>query len=273
MRTVLIVLVAIVLAACGATTKIDGHKIRATASSVVERDVVTDGLHERAPAWFKEYWRGFLRRAEGGYAVMALDRNGRGAHYVFCAGSGECSRLNTATARSWADVHYKHGSLKGCRAQVREEFPTAKPDCAIYAINNKIVWQGVLPWERQASSSVTRAVQEQYGAKSEPSDKLSKHSIAVTWEGHRGILTGSVTIRQGARSGRMSVKLAERDETCEGQFWFMGRDTGGWDMDCGNGLSANGQFTGFGEDKGGRGEGTDSLGRKVQYILGAAGSG
>ena len=204
---------------------------------------------------------------------MAFDRNGRGAYYVFCAGSGECNRLNTATARSWVDVNYKHRSLKGCRAQVRKEFPTAKPDCAIYAINNKIVWQGPLPWERQASSTVTRALREQSSTTSDPSNRLSAHSIAVMWEGHRGVLTGSVTIRQGAHSGRMSVDLAEARATCEGQFWFTGRDTGGWEMDCGNGLSANGQFTGFGEDKGGRGEGTDSLGRKIHYILGAAGSG
>lgn len=126
--------------------------------------------------------------------MLAIDRNARGTFYVYCSEGPSCKVLNLGSHKSYADVHYKHGALKGCREQVKKEFPATKPDCAIYTINNKIVWQGPLPWERQASSSVPRAVQEQYGAKSEPSGKLSKHSIAVTWEGHRGVLTGSVTV-------------------------------------------------------------------------------
>lgn len=71
----------------------------------------------------------------------------------------------------------------------------------------------------------------------------------------------------------MSVDPAVAKTTCESQFWLTQRNRGNWEIDCGEGLTANGQFTGLGEDKGGRGEGTDSLGRKIQYILGAAGSG
>lgn len=104
-------------------------------------------LHRNAPAWFHDYWRAYLAHAAGGYATIAVDRNGRGASYVYCLGSAGCINNNAAWARSFTDVRYKHRALRQCNEHVRREFPTAKPDCAIYAINNKIVWKGSLPWK------------------------------------------------------------------------------------------------------------------------------
>ena len=107
---------------------------------------VTGGLHDRAPQWFKDYWRAYLGHAAGGYGTIAVDRNGRRASYVYCLGSAGCASNSAAQWRSFTEVNYKHRALKDCSEHVRREFPTVKPDCAIYAINNKIVWKGPLPW-------------------------------------------------------------------------------------------------------------------------------
>lgn len=272
MRMAAIVLSTAVLAACTTPTQIEGHKIRATAEPVVETVAVTDGLHENAPAWFKEWWRSYLSHAEGSYAVLALDRNGRGGHYIYCSGGG-CHNFNQVWARSYSDVHYKHEAIEKCSERVREQYPAVRPDCAIYAIKNKVVWQGKLPWESGHVSSATRTNYKANSATQESSGTPSVRSIAVTWEGHRGILTGVVALRQGARSGRMSIELADSSTACEGQFWLTGARNGRWEIDCGDGLTAEGRFTGFGADKGARGEGKDSRGREIQYILGTAGSG
>lgn len=134
------------LAACVTSNTIEGHQVRATAETVTERVEVTGGVHDRAPAWFKDYWKKYLRHAGGGYGTLAVDRNGLGASYVYCSGSSGCMNNNASWARSFTDVNYKHRALKQCDEHVRNTYPTRKPDCAIYAINNKIVWTGKLPW-------------------------------------------------------------------------------------------------------------------------------
>lgn len=138
---------AFLAAACTTTDTIEGQKIRASAQTVVETVEVTGGLHDKAPQWFKDYWREYMQRAAGGYATMAMDRQLRGVQYVYCP-TAPCRQMrHDPRARTFLQVEYKHGALKGCRAVVRENFPAAKPRCAIYAINEKIVWKGPLPWK------------------------------------------------------------------------------------------------------------------------------
>ena len=140
LRAALIVaLAAAALAACTPPTHVEGHKIRATAATA-------DVLHEGAPAWFTEWWGDYLHRARGGHAVLALDRNGRGGWYVYC-GTGGCHLLDDIWAGPIKDVHYEHRALKLCRAGVAKAHPAARPACALYAIKDKIVWRGPLPWE------------------------------------------------------------------------------------------------------------------------------
>ena len=134
-----VVLAATALAACTPPTHIEGHKIRATAASA-------GALHQGAPAWFTAWWGDYLRHAQGRYAVLALDRNGRGGWYVYC-GAGGCHLLDHIRARPIKDVQYEHRALERCREAVAKVHPATRPACALYAIKNKIVWQGPLPWE------------------------------------------------------------------------------------------------------------------------------
>ena len=143
----IVVLAAAALAACAPVTHVEGHKIRATAASA-------GALHEGAPAWFTAWWGDYLRHAQGRYAVLALDRNGRGGWYAYCATSG-CHVLDNPFARGVKDVHYTHRALQGCRDAVAEAHPADRPGCALYAIKDKIVWQGSLPWEG-AEDATTR---------------------------------------------------------------------------------------------------------------------
>lgn len=260
------------LAACTTTGEIEGHKVRGTVPQ--EQATTTTDLHAEAPQWFKDRWQNYLRIADGNYAVLAVDRNSRGTGYVYCApGYGGLCRGNAGWTQAFKDTNYKYPALRYCAQDVKNNFPAEKPDCAIYAIKDKIVWQGNLPWETQRNSMATHTSVETANNTSGVSSGLSSRSIAVTWEGHRGVLTGVVTLHQGARSGRMSIELADNKTACEGQFWLTGVQNGQWEIDCGNGLTARGSFTGLGAEKGARGEGTDSRGREIQYILGAADTG
>ena len=65
---------------------------------------------------------------------------------VYCSGGG-CHTLEGSQGGSWKDLNYKHGALDLCRQNVRESFPAYKPNCAIYAIKDTIVWKGRFPWE------------------------------------------------------------------------------------------------------------------------------
>lgn len=130
---------AAVLAACSPATHVDGHKIRAGAESA-------EALHDGAPAWFTAWWGDYRRHARNGYAVLALDRSGQGGWYVYCGTIG-CHVLDHVSVGSIRDVHYKYPALEHCREAVEKAVPATAPDCAIYAIRDKIVWQGPLPWE------------------------------------------------------------------------------------------------------------------------------
>ena len=135
----------LVLAGCVTTSStIEGHKVRGTAEPPVE--VLSDGyLHRAAPQWFRDGWRDYLDQAGGNFAVLAVDRNLKGWGYVRCIGA-QC-RTISPTGRSWREVNYKHGALDNCRESVRDNHPAHRPDCAIYAIGDKIVWKGRMPWE------------------------------------------------------------------------------------------------------------------------------
>lgn len=146
MKTMIAIGVAMLVAACVSTGEIDGHRIRGTAAPPVEQPMVANDLHQDAPAWFIDGWHRYLDDADGRYAVLAVDRNGRGWGYVYCA-SGGCQTLDGAQNKSWKDLKYHHGALDFCRKNVRENFPAYKPNCAIYAIKDKIVWEGRFPWE------------------------------------------------------------------------------------------------------------------------------
>ena len=148
------ILAAAALAACAAPTHIEGHAIRAVAGSAAGDAASAQRLHQGAPAWFEDWWRAYLRHARGGHAVLALDRNGRGGWYVYCATAG-CHRLDHPFTRSVRDVHYTHRALERCRTRIGEADPAARPDCALYAIRNKIVWQGPLPWEGDRAPAAT----------------------------------------------------------------------------------------------------------------------
>lgn len=181
---ILVLTAAVTLAACTTSNTIDGHQIRGTATPETpveqaarefwedvgrdvadaygddpqvqaaikarqaERRVTEDSrdLHRHAPAWMRERWAEYLELAAGSYAVLALDRNGNGVGVTYCRGS-KCGGPMTSTGRSWRDVHYKHGALDNCRESVRNFAPAERPDCAIYAVKDKIVWKGRMPWE------------------------------------------------------------------------------------------------------------------------------
>ena len=184
MRTTLILAaVALALVACTSSNTIDGHQVRGTAAPEtpveqaarefwedVGRDVAdaygddpqvqavirarqaermaaedSGNLHAGAPQWFRDGWRRYLNDADGRYAVLAVDRNARGWGYVYCR-AADCHVLEGARNKSWKDTQYKHKALELCRENVREYAPAHRPNCAVYAIKDKIVWRGKMPW-------------------------------------------------------------------------------------------------------------------------------
>ena len=143
---VAIIGVALLATACVSTGEIDGHRIRGTAEPTVRLLTTADGLQAHAPQWFKDGWVRYLGDAQGRYAVLAVDRNGIGWGYVYCQSIG-CHLLEGAQNKSWKDLRYKSKALELCRKNVREYYPARRPECEIYAIKDKIVWEGALPWE------------------------------------------------------------------------------------------------------------------------------
>ncbi len=138
--------VALLATACTTTGEVEGHRVRGTAEPPTQVTVATN-LHADAPQWFKVTWRRYLELADGNYGVMAADRNGRGAGSVYCGqGYGGLCRNHHSWSKAFKDIYYSR-ALNNCTEHVRINFPALKPDCAIYAIQDKIVWKGKMPWK------------------------------------------------------------------------------------------------------------------------------
>ena len=258
---------ALVVTACTTTGEMEGQRIRGTASPPTQEAFATD-LHADAPQWFKETWRRYLELSDGNYGVMAADRNGRGAGYVYCdPGSGGLCKSHHKWSATFKDVNYKRRALNFCVQHVRENYPALKPDCALYAITDKIVWKGPMPW------SVAAATRQDTRAATSLKSKgnAEQRTFTLSWVGSTDVYRGIMTYQQGNNLGRMSTTMAGRD--CEGQFQFTSGRRGQWEIDCSDGwISASGEFTATGGPNGGsRGTGVDNEGRMVEFVVDPAG--
>ena len=145
MKAALIIGVALLTAACVSKGEIEGHRITATAK-IPEKPI--PDLYEEAPEEAREVWRRYLAHAQGRYAVLAVDRKARGYYYIYCnPGYGGLCDMPGNQGSAFKDANYKYPALEGCRQNVRGNYPAVKPDCAIFAIRDKIVWKGPMPWE------------------------------------------------------------------------------------------------------------------------------
>ena len=243
---------ALVVAGCTAEDTVLGHKVRATAQSVQQTTATGTDVLAGAPRSTRDGWQQYLGRVQGRFGIFALDRNTGSSAYVYCI-AADCNRWRSASARANVEVHYKHGALKACRELVREHYPGERPDCAIFAINDKIVWEGDYPWE--AATATQRR---------EP-PAMEPHRLTLSWAGSAETYSGSVNVwrREGVRRyfGLLS------GHSCGGSLYYEAARSGEWSLMC-PGLTAEGEFTATdAPDGGARGTGVDSRGRTVEFVL------
>ena len=122
---------AFTLAACGGGGVWD-QKERGTAAE----------LHENAPQKFKNIWEQYQKSKNAdpsSFGILALDRNLNGGGWIYCW--RYCNLMTPTVISQW-----RGKALQACRQDVRDNAPAEKPDCAVYAVGDKIVWTGSLPW-------------------------------------------------------------------------------------------------------------------------------
>ncbi|KIM00095.1 hypothetical protein CCC_02883 [Paramagnetospirillum magnetotacticum MS-1] len=90
--------------------------------------------------------------------------------------------------------------------------------------------------------------------------------LAFEWEGHLGLLAGTVTY--SLESTNIAVTLPNGQGGCTG---FAGKTpTGDWSLSCTNGLTAAGTYTANADGKGSTGSGLDNQGRKIKFSVGGS---
>ena len=91
--------------------------------------------------------------------------------------------------------------------------------------------------------------------------------IAVEWEGYGKLIVGQINLNPGARV--ISSQLPDNDGACTGDYKYLSKGKGIWNIRCTNDLKASGKFAAFGKNKSASGIGTDSNGRKGKYTISA----
>ena len=131
---VLVAALGLTLAACSrdASMSVLSQKERGTAAE----------LHENAPQKFKNIWERYQKTKNAdpsGFGILALDRNLNGGGILYCW--RYCNHVTPTAISQW-----RGEALQRCQREVRDNAPAEKPDCAVYAVGDKIVWTGPLPW-------------------------------------------------------------------------------------------------------------------------------
>ena len=228
-----------------------------------ERSERNEQVHANAPARFVGAWERYLTQAQGRYGILALDRNLNGMAWKYCVSGcqGLFGNQNQAIKSAWA-----FQALDQCEDAARKHAPGIKPDCDIYALRDEIVWRHAFPWRVKADPSARR--EPAISTPPKVPSQLSTRTVATTWEGYADVMTGQISFEIGrpGQSQQIIMVLDDGKMTCDGSY----RDRRAtWTIECTNGRSASGRFVGLGAGKGARGTGTDSLGYKVQFIMGA----
>ena len=216
-----------------------------TTEDALQRVEQSREFQQNAPQWFKAYWKSYLQ--EPGPIVFALALDGSYAYYYRCSsGPSVCSGVSAATGLAVTQCQ------QGSRTRSR---------CDVYAKRRSIVWKHAIPWGA--------GVKPVASTPPKTPSMLSTRTVATTWEGYADVMTGQVSFEVGrpGQSQQIIMVLDDGKMTCDGSYHDR-RAT--WTIECTNGRLANGRFVGLGAGKGARGTGTDSLGNKVQFIMGAA---
>jgi hypothetical protein len=101
-----------------------------------------------------------------------------------------------------------------------------------------------------------------------PAPAEDKRRLAVNWDGFDGALAGEITYRHGERGGNLQIALPDLQTVCAGSYTAIDQTRGSWEVACPDGLTASGEYDGFGTGRGAQGQGIDSRGQRVRFMVG-----
>jgi len=99
--------------------------------------------------------------------------------------------------------------------------------------------------------------------------RKTKRSFKANWEGFPNPIEGIVELFQKLKSGKFSFNFPNSLYNCTGTTFTNTDKRGVWSFACDNKITASGSLITLGLDQGAIGKGTDSLGRKIKFEIGA----
>lgn len=92
------------------------------------------------------------------------------------------------------------------------------------------------------------------------------YGMAVEWEGHDGLILGTMQAPEYGLAGSMDFVLSSIGERCNGEFRFTKSPQGVWSFACESGLAASGSFSRYSIDHAISGNGEDSSGNEIEFV-------
>jgi hypothetical protein len=102
-----------------------------------------------------------------------------------------------------------------------------------------------------------------------PAAMTTTRPIALRWDGYANLVSGTLSLVDGATRGSINAALPGSDGQCTGAFEYTAANAGNWSVLCSNGMSATGTFEAFGRGKGSAGKGKDLKGNTVEFTVGS----
>ena len=102
-----------------------------------------------------------------------------------------------------------------------------------------------------------------------PASMPTTRPIALRWDGYASLVSGTLSLVDGATRGSINAALPGGDGQCTGAFEYTTANVGNWSVLCSNGMSATGTFEAFGRGKGSADKGKDLKGNAVEFTVGA----
>jgi hypothetical protein len=119
------------------------------------------------------------------------------------------------------------------------------------------------------ASPPAAAVEPRLATAVAPASMTTTRPIALRWDGYASLVSGTLSLVDGATRGSINAALPGGDGQCTGAFEYTAANAGNWSVLCSNGMSATGTFEAFGRGKGSAGKGKDLKGNTVEFTVGA----
>jgi len=213
-------------------------------------------------------------KKKGTPLAFAINKAGNYSYYYYCPmkfgdncypshmkAMNECTKKSKARGNGRCFVFAKARKIVWDSKNIK--LRTKFDEDEIRRIFQENNWLGSLSNQTIKSNKVDKKENKKITKKYELN---GERSIALSWEGYKELIAGTVTFNEADYKGTLNLPLPNNDGSCDGSYSLQQGGKGTWQIACTNNMGAAGTLK-WTENGGVTGSGRDHNGKKVKFTV------